>query len=390
MENEKPIVVKNLVKSFALLSEAKPFDNLRNRLPRVVVLNDISFEIKPGELLGVMGNNGEGKSTLLRVLAGIYGYDSGTVSVKGEIASIFELGSFMNKNYTGRQYCHEYLYLLGNKSLNKEALIQEIQAFTELEEYFDAPIHTYSSGMQAKLLFALATALPADIFLIDEILMVGDAYFQGKAWKRLRHMLQQGNSGVIVTHDWRAVLRLCKESLLLEKHRAEFLGDSFTAVRKYLKSAAEVVRSDEIYLHDEAVLLAHVHETRPGDDFLFNFRAEVSTVPEDGRLAVYYYLGSFIPGIGWQVIFSSEAVVEISEPGTYEIQVHIPNFPLAPGEYHAALELVKPLRKGQKAHEKVYVRLNWLNEHALRVRVLGHNPQNAILAGRVKWTQECT
>jgi ABC-type polysaccharide/polyol phosphate transport system ATPase subunit len=174
------IEAKHIQKNFIDDPNVKLRDILSDGGKRIVVFDDLSFEVKKGELLGVIGKNGVGKSTLLRTIGGVYNVDKGNVITQGTMASIFELGSFYNQELTGIQYCKDYFKFKGIvKDVDK--LIESIHDFTELGEYFFEPTRTYSSGMRAKLLFGTATALPADVILIDEILVVGDEYFAANA-----------------------------------------------------------------------------------------------------------------------------------------------------------------------------------------------------------------
>ncbi len=382
------IEVEHLVKSFALLDNVSLTKILRGKYERFVVLDDISFSVAEGEMLGVMGNNGEGKSTLLRVLAGVYGHDSGRIAVLGGIAAIFEMGTFMSMYHTGREYCKEYLYYMAPATADVDAIIEEIHEFTELEEFFDRPIHTYSSGMQAKLLFAVATSLPAEVFLIDEVLVVGDGYFQGKAWARVRQMLSQGTGGIIVTHDWQAVLKLCQSAMLLENHKVAYLGSALGMVRRYLGGRADIIRSEEVLIEDEAALLARTLEGKTGEDFTFSFDIRVNTPPAGGELGVYFYFEYFKVGVGWKTLFLCEHVQAITEPGLYQVDVCVPELPVAPGTYSAGVELVVPLGPGDKSFPKVYARLNWLNESPLAVHITGDGEKEdrTIWAGRAKWS----
>jgi lipopolysaccharide transport system ATP-binding protein len=201
---------------------------------RFTALDGVSLAVDQGEVVGILGRNGAGKSTLLRLLGGIYAPDKGVVAIGGDVAGLFELGGFGNAQLTGRGFAERYLELFGVRRADWPALLDDIQEFSELGAYFDERIHTYSAGMTARLYFSAATAIRHEIYLIDEILSVGDEHFQTKSWARMREHLARGASGLLVTHDWSAVIKLCRRSKVLAAGRVVLEGNSDAVVRDYL------------------------------------------------------------------------------------------------------------------------------------------------------------
>ena len=180
------------------------------------VLRDISFEVSAGQALGIVGRNGAGKSTLLKMITGTTRASEGGVHIRGRIAAILELGMGFNYDYTGRQNVFHASGLMGFQHAEIEAVLPEIEAFAELGAYFDQPIRVYSSGMQVRLAFAVATAFRPDILIIDEALAVGDTYFQHKSFDKIKQFREQGTTLILVSHDRLALLSLCDRAILLD------------------------------------------------------------------------------------------------------------------------------------------------------------------------------
>lgn len=181
------------------------------------VLKHISFSINPGEAIGIVGQNGAGKSTLLKMITGTLQPTEGSVQVNGRIAAILELGMGFTPELTGRQNVFHAAGLMGFSAEKISEVIDDIEAFAEIGEYFDEPVRTYSSGMQMRVAFAVATAIRPEILIVDEALSVGDSYFQHKSFDRIREFQQQGTTLLIVSHDRGAIQALCNRAILLEK-----------------------------------------------------------------------------------------------------------------------------------------------------------------------------
>ncbi len=181
------------------------------------VLKHISFSIKAGEAIGIVGQNGAGKSTLLKMITGTLQPTEGSVHVNGRIAAILELGMGFTPDLTGRQNVFHAAGLMGFNAEQISEVIDDIEAFAEIGEYFDEPVRTYSSGMQMRVAFAVATAIRPEILIVDEALSVGDSYFQHKSFDRIREFQAQGTTLLIVSHDRGAIQALCNRAILLEK-----------------------------------------------------------------------------------------------------------------------------------------------------------------------------
>ncbi|WP_240009558.1 ABC transporter ATP-binding protein [Marinomonas algicola] len=181
------------------------------------ILSDINFSMQKGEAVGLVGENGAGKSTLLKLIVGTLKPTAGTISVNGSVAAILELGMGFNNELTGRQNAYHSATLMGQQHDEILKIMPKIEAFAEIGDYFDQPMRVYSSGMQMRVAFSVATAFRPDLLIIDEALSVGDAYFQHKSFDRIRKIQKEGTSLLIVSHDKEAILRLCDRVILLDQ-----------------------------------------------------------------------------------------------------------------------------------------------------------------------------
>jgi lipopolysaccharide transport system ATP-binding protein len=180
------------------------------------VLRNVSFDISPGEAMGIVGVNGAGKSTLLKIVTGTTKPSTGTVETGGRISALLELGMGFHPDFTGRQNAFMAAQLQGFTAAEVGARMGEIEAFAEIGDYFDRPVRIYSSGMQVRVAFSVATAFRPDILVVDEALSVGDAYFQHKCFQRIREFQKERTTLLIVSHDPSAILGLCSRAILLD------------------------------------------------------------------------------------------------------------------------------------------------------------------------------
>lgn len=182
-------------------------------------LQDVSFDVKPGETLGILGRNGAGKSTLLQIIAGTLTPTSGGVEVNGRVAALLELGSGFNPEFTGRENVYLNAAILGLTREETDAKFEEIAAFADIGDFIEQPIKTYSSGMMVRLAFAVQTAVEPSVLIVDEALAVGDARFQKKCYEHLERYRQKGGTVIFVTHDTGIVVQVCSRAMVLEHGR---------------------------------------------------------------------------------------------------------------------------------------------------------------------------
>lgn len=299
-------------------------------------LDGVTIEVPKGKFVGVVGRNGAGKSTLLRTLGGVYSPDAGTVHVDGAMSGLYELGLAGHRDLSGREYARRILGLLGVARRDMDRLVADIEEFSELGTRFDDPVFSYSSGMAARLFFATATAQQHDIYLIDEVLSVGDEHFQQKCWRRMRERLSGGASGVLVTHDWSAVLKICETAHVLDRGHIVLSGDSDEVVRSYLdigphsqENAGKVRLLEPI---PDRISWAH------GADATLTLSAEVH---ESGLPVCFVFAIEHLAiGAGWEIILNGIDLPLVCEMGRYDFTLTIPRLPLAPGEYQISFQLM--------------------------------------------------
>lgn len=189
------------------------------------VLQGINFSVTPGEAVGIIGINGAGKSTLLKMITGTTQPTTGNVHMTGRVAAMLELGMGFHPDFTGRQNAFMAGQLLGYSVEEIARLMPEIEAFAEIGDYIDQPVRVYSSGMQVRLAFSVATAHRPDVLIVDEALSVGDAYFQHKSFDRIREFRKQGTTLLIVSHDKGAIQSICDRAILLNAGQLAMEGE---------------------------------------------------------------------------------------------------------------------------------------------------------------------
>jgi ABC-2 type transport system ATP-binding protein len=243
MNNEQPIIqIKNLRKTFFLPHEkhnslvefmSNPLRIFKPSGEQFSVLRDIDLDIYPGEFLGIMGRNGSGKSTLLKILAGIYVPTSGTVKVSGKMVPFLELGVGFNPELTGKENVFLNGIILGMSRDFLKKKYDEIVAFAELEKFMDMPLKNYSSGMQVRLAFSIAIMADADIYVLDEVLAVGDLAFQTKCFEVFKNYKEQKKTVVLVTHSPESVKGFCDRAVFLKNGILQVQGSVDDVIKAY-------------------------------------------------------------------------------------------------------------------------------------------------------------
>ncbi|MCB0192921.1 MAG: ABC transporter ATP-binding protein [Anaerolineae bacterium] len=242
-------------------------------------LRNISFELKRGESLGIIGPNGAGKSTLLKILTGVLYPTSGNCVVNGKILSLLELGTGFNPELTGRQNIFHSSRLLGFPKIYLRERLSDIEQFSELGEFFDRPYKSYSSGMRARLGFSLFAFLECDIFVIDEVLSVGDVFFRQKCYTRIEELLKKDISVILVTHSMSTVQQYCQKSMVLNKGENIFLGNSTEAVKHY-------------FLLGQNQKQSKIRLSKSPQDYSRKNRKKTQTTPENHSSDNFYWPNS--------------------------------------------------------------------------------------------------
>ena len=251
----KPIIhVEGLSKQYTIGAKAEPYSTIRESLVRTVrkpidalrrveretktqfwALRDVSFDVMPGEVVGIIGRNGAGKSTLLKILSRITEPTSGRVELFGRVGSLLEVGTGFHPELTGRENIFLNGAILGMRREEITKKFDEIVDFAEIEEFLDTPVKRYSSGMYVRLAFAVAAHLEPEILVVDEVLAVGDAQFQKKCLGKMRDVSEHGRTVLFVSHDMQAVSRLCKRIVWLHEGSKRDDGEGQRIIGSYLK-----------------------------------------------------------------------------------------------------------------------------------------------------------
>ncbi len=200
---------------------------------KFTALHELNLEVMKGEVLGVIGRNGSGKSTMLRVMAGIYRPDDGSVKVSGRTSLLAGVSVGLNQNLTGRENVHLYGSILGHTKEVMSGMMGDILDFSELGEFIDQPLRTYSSGMKARLGLAIASAIEPEILLIDEVLGVGDPQFREKSKQRILNLVQSTATVVLVSHSFGLMKEICDRLVLVDKGKIVAIGEPDDVIKSY-------------------------------------------------------------------------------------------------------------------------------------------------------------
>lgn len=315
--------------------------------PLFKALDDVSFSIEQGEVVGIIGHNGAGKSTLLKMLARISTPTSGSVKVNGRIAPLIEVGAGFVPEFTGRENVYLNGAILGMSKKVIDKKFDEIVEFAEMAEFIDTPVKRYSSGMQVKLAFAVATSIESEILIVDEVLAVGDLAFQRKCFDRMEDLIKrQGRTVLLVSHNIRQVQRLCNRVILLDHGQINQEGspqavcDSFYELNdEKIKgnttlAKAQTAASGELDLL-EVNFLNHDGQNTDrltyNNDCLINFKIQVNQLLDDVTFGFGFHTTDFL----YLTTHNSEEQLHVHHLpiGAHEIQCKIAHLPLLPGVY---------------------------------------------------------
>jgi lipopolysaccharide transport system ATP-binding protein len=264
-ERERYVALRDVVVRGALNLWRKTADMARGRAlvagdtaEEFWALKDVSFEVKRGEVLGIIGRNGAGKSTLLKILSRITEPSEGRVTIQGRVASLLEVGTGFHPELTGRENIYLNGAILGMTRAEIRKKFDEIVAFAEVEKFLDTPVKRYSSGMYVRLAFAVAAHLEAEILVVDEVLAVGDAEFQKKCLGKMSEAAGGGRTVLFVSHNMQAVRRICVGGILLSSGRVEHLGSVEDCIACYLNSAPAKPQGHQLYFPKQSLEKPHI------------------------------------------------------------------------------------------------------------------------------------
>ena len=324
-------------------SEAVPANNF------IWALKDISFEIKQGEVMGIIGRNGAGKSTLLKILSHITEPTEGRVALRGRVGSLLEVGTGFHPELTGRENIYLNGAILGMKRVEIDRKFDDIVAFAEIERFLDTPVKRFSSGMFVRLAFAVAAHMEPENLLVDEVLAVGDVAFQQKCLGKMGDVAREGRSVIFVSHNMGAVVNLCTRGILLKEGKISFDGDIRDTVTRYLSiptSAGDVdlslvtdrsgngkarftrvvTRSDSTNVVDTFVI---------GDNLIFDFNIYSSELIRSGKISLQVITSNGTPV--YHLVAEDAGFELIDLKGESRVRVVLENQKMYPGEYYVHL-----------------------------------------------------
>jgi lipopolysaccharide transport system ATP-binding protein len=311
-----------------------------------VALDNLSFQVPRGETLGIIGHNGAGKSTILKLLSRVTTPTKGEIRIRGRIASLLEVGSGFHPELTGRENVYLSGSILGMRRAEIAKKLDSIIDFAEVRQFIDVPVKRYSSGMFVRLGFSIAAHLEADILLLDEVLAVGDASFQDRCLNRIEQLRKAGITIVFISHDLNAVQRLCERVLLMKKGRVIFDGSAQDAIGAYIRAGR--------FHHSAKHLSGNVIPARIANvELIDHIGCSASTFRTGGELnirvdlSVQASLSSasvrvFVRDASRQIIceFSTASARRMQlEPGEHALEFNCPDLPLAPGAYYLDVEI---------------------------------------------------
>jgi lipopolysaccharide transport system ATP-binding protein len=331
----------------------KPLRYLRgnNSSQTLWALKDVSFEVMPGEVVGIIGRNGAGKSTLLKVLSRIVEPTTGRVELYGRVASLLEVGTGFHPELSGRENIYLNGSILGMTRREIEAKFDEIVAFAEVEKFIDTPVKRYSSGMYVRLAFAVAAHLEPEILVVDEVLAVGDASFQKKCLGRMRDVASMGRTVIFVSHNMAAVSSLCSKAMVLWQGKVEYpLGPVESAVQQYLSQVHKITkmklaeRTDRqgdgrVRITDFATFDGQGNEleylaTGQEIDFRIYYSSNVTNVQNvEVGIGISSNSGAFVSMLSNQI--AGDLFESIARDGY--VSCKIKKLPLMPGNYTAGI-----------------------------------------------------
>lgn len=294
MENDQIITVNHLSKAYKLYEKKsdrlKEVFNFTGKQYHSVfyALNDISFFVEKGETIGIIGTNGSGKSTLLKILTGVTAATAGEVQVNGKISALLELGAGFNPEYSGLENIALHGAMMGYTEEEIKARREDIIKFADIGEYINQPVKNYSSGMFARLAFAVSISVEPEILIVDEALSVGDVFFQGKCYRKFDELREKGTSILFVSHDIPTVRRMCSKVLWIEQGIQRMFGPSDDVCTEYFNEQTRRMNRENMSLlstmhndqsdYQESGIRISVPAIHPGADSMFSEKVEILSV----------------------------------------------------------------------------------------------------------------
>lgn len=340
---------KTIVESVTRAITSNPLETLRNRRQAneyFWALKDISFEVKQGEVVGVIGHNGAGKSTLLKILSRITEPTGGTADIYGRVGSLLEVGTGFHYELTGRENIYLSGAILGMKKGDIDRKFDEIVAFAEVEKFIDTPVKHYSSGMHLRLAFAVAAHLEPEILLVDEVLAVGDIAFQKKCLNKMEDVATQGRTVLFVSHNMGAIKELCQTALVLKNGKVDYHGSVVSGIQHYsrnvLNTPMETANGHKTAGFAHTIVNENTTEhCRINNNEPFEITSDLNLSDNLNRIVMHCLIEDAECN---QVVHNYIRTKDIGwfdlKSGTYRIKAQMPSLWLKPGVYTLYLKLI--------------------------------------------------
>jgi len=365
-------------------------------------LKDVSFEIKQGDRVGIIGRNGAGKSTLLKVLSRITEPTNGSIRIKGRVASLLEVGTGFHPELTGRENIFLNGAILGMSKVEITRKFDEIVAFAEVEKFLDTPVKRYSSGMYVRLAFAVAAHLEPEILIVDEVLAVGDAQFQQKCLGKMEDVGREGRTVIFVSHNIGTITQLCTKAIYLKQGQIVSAGSTNEIVSNYLLSDGS--QSAHVTLHPK---------TESSKKKSLSFK-EISLVGHDGQyssdldvrypfsLDLTYEVRKPIQNVELSVrveaqdgraVFTSHqsdlspTCLDVRDVGTYKASVQVPGMFLMPGSYVVSIAAHEPMVQFYDSHERI-IGFS-VNETGTKFAKYQKHHEIGVVIADLPWVEKC-
>lgn len=398
--------VKRPVRNLKRLQKLSTFREVDADSDDVIwALRNVSFEVKRGEAVGIIGRNGSGKSTLLKIISRIIEPSEGRGETIGRIGSLLEVGTGFHSELTGRENIYLNGAILGMNRTEIDRKFDEIVAFSEVEKFIDTPVKRYSSGMKVRLAFAVAAHLEPEILLVDEVLAVGDAAFQKKCLGKMQDVASEGRTVLFVSHNMAAINNLCSSGIVIDTGGITFQGQASEAVRFYLGRLNEQYTDTKldglIYFPVDEAKEIQIRQVSVTDEmgkvssvFEYHETAFVSilfrlTVPNPD-----YYAVIFIQDIYGNIVFFTadddltESAMAGLSSGVYRYRVELPNSLLKPGQYYVTVSLTQRHKmSGPHDRRDSVLAFEIIDNHTRRATRKGYR-KSALVAPEIRWTLE--
>ena len=364
----------------------------------IPALDHVTFEIKHGNSVGIIGANGAGKSTLLKILARVTAPTEGKIRMRGRVGSLLEVGTGFHPELTGRDNVYLNGAVLGMRKKEIDRKFDEIVDFSGVEEFIDTPVKRYSSGMRMRLAFSVAAHLEPEILLVDEVLAVGDIAFQNKSLNKMEKVTSDGRTILFVSHNLAAVKALCPQSILLEHGAVRFIGNTNTAIQMYLQENETTTKIDAAIKPGMEAQILNVNSCNvdgsnlrifPHNESIYaHIKIYLNTTAFKTHLAIKIYdanLETLLVSHDFEP--NGDSLIP-STPGVYEFQAQIPANFLTPGKYYLgaqiSAQMIKRIRTFHKLDHtsefEVYDNGSLLSQLSIPWQGSVHNPG-------IKWTR---